>query len=96
MVRRRKSSSADSTRGGRAREGDSLVRGGGRGSPRKISEFLALLCASLMGFMRIGPDFSHDFFARKDISWGVRKSNAKQNRFQIVKIFFYFFLQHIS
>ena len=46
--------------------------------------------------MRLGPDFSHDFFARKDISWRVRKPNAKQNRFQIVKIFFYFFLQHIS
>ena len=64
MVRRRKSSSADSTRGGRARDGDSLVRGG-RGSPREISEFLALLCASLMGFMRIGPDFSHDFLLEK-------------------------------
>ena len=66
VVRRRKSSSADSTRGGRARDGDSLVRGGGgRGSPREISEFLALLCASLMGFMRIGPDFSHDFLLEK-------------------------------
>ena len=39
--------------------------GGGRGSPREISEFLALLCASLMGFMRIGPDFSHDFLLEK-------------------------------
>ena len=44
-----------------------------------------------MGFMHLGPDFSHDFFARKDISWRVRKPNAKQNRFQIVTIFFTLF-----
>ena len=44
----------------------------------------------LMGFMRLGPDFSHDFFARKDISWRVRKPNAKQNRFLIVTIFLLF------
>ena len=41
--------------------------------------------------MRLGPDFSHDFFARKYISWRVRKPNAKQNRFQIVTIFFKLF-----
>ena len=42
-------------------------------------------------FMRLGPDFSHDFFfARKDISWRMRKPNAKQNRFQIVTIFLLF------
>ena len=41
--------------------------------------------------MRLGPDFSHDFFARKDISWRVRKPNIKQNRFQQVTIFFTFF-----
>ena len=41
--------------------------------------------------MRLGPDFSHDFFARKDIFWRVRKPNAKQNRFQIVTIFFLLF-----
>ena len=41
--------------------------------------------------MRLGPDFSHDFFAREDISWRLRKPNAKQNRFQIVTIFFTFF-----
>ena len=40
--------------------------------------------------MRLGPDFG-DFFARKDISWRVRKPYAKQNRFQIVMIFFTFF-----
>ena len=55
VVRRRKSSSADSTRGGRAREGDSLVRGD-RGSPREIFDFLALLCASLMGFYAFRTD----------------------------------------
>ena len=41
--------------------------------------------------MRLEPDFSHNYFARKDISWRMRKPNAKQNRFQIVTIFFYFF-----
>ena len=41
--------------------------------------------------MHLGPDFSHDFFARKDISCRVRKPNAKQNRFQIVTIFFLLF-----
>ena len=40
--------------------------------------------------MRLGPDFSHDFFVRKDISWRVRKPNAKQNRFQIVTFFLLF------
>ena len=34
--------------------------------------------------MHLGSDFSHDFFARKDISWRVRKPNAKQNRFQML------------
>ena len=47
-----------------------------------------------MGFLRLGR-----FFARKDISWRVRKPNAKQNRFQTVTIFlktFFFsiFLRH--
>ena len=41
--------------------------------------------------MCFGPDFSSRFFARKDISWRVRKPNAKQNRFQIVTIFFFTF-----
>ena len=41
--------------------------------------------------MRLGPDFSHVFMIREDISWRMRKSNAKQNRFQIVTIFFTFF-----
>ena len=42
-------------------------------------------------FMSLGPDFSHDLFVRKDISWRVRKPNAKQNRFQIVTIIFLLF-----
>ena len=70
---------------------------GVRGSPpKKKIEFLALLCAFLMGFYAFGTRFQSRFFARNNISWGVRKPNAKQNRFQIVTIFFYFFLQHIS
>ena len=78
-------------RGRRAREG-TLVGGGGLGGiPREIFEFLALQCAFLMGFYAFGTRFQSRFIARKDISWRVRKPNAKQNRFQILTIFFYFF-----
>ena len=38
-----------------------------------------------------GNRFQSRFFARKDISWRVRKPNAKQNRFQIVTIFLFTF-----
>ena len=41
-----------------------LVRGLG-GLPQEIFEFLALLCAFLMFFMRLGPDFSHLFMLEK-------------------------------
>ena len=41
--------------------------------------------------MRLGPNFSHVLFAIKEISWRVRKPNAKQNPFQIVTIFFLLF-----
>ena len=86
-----------------AREGES-TRGGPPplslgwlgGFPRENLEFLALLCAFSMGFYAFGTRFQSRFFARKDITWRVRKPNAKQNRFQIVTIFVYFFLQHIS
>ena len=44
-----------------------------------------------MGFYAFGTRFQLRFFARKDISWRVRKPNAKQNRFQIVTIFFFTF-----
>ena len=63
---------------------------GVRGSPPKKNQFLALLCAFLMGFYAFGTRFQSRFFARKDISWRVRKPNAKhakQNCFQIVTIF---------
>ena len=43
------------------------------------------------GFYAFGTRFQSRFFARNDISWRVRKPNAKQNRFQIVTIFFTFF-----
>ena len=41
----------------------------------------------------LGTRFQSRFFARKDISWRVRKPNTrpKQNRFQIVTIFYTFF-----
>ena len=45
-----------------------------------------------MGFYAFGTRFQSRFFARKDISWRMRKPNAKQNRFQIVTIFFSFFI----
>ena len=51
-------------------------------------EFLALLCAILMGFYAFGTRFQSRFFARKDTFWRLRKPNAKQNRFQIVTTFF--------
>ena len=84
-----------------AREGESTRGGpllslGGLGGFPRYFEFLALLCAFLMGFYAFGTRFQSRFFARKDISWRVRKPNAKHNRFQIVTIFVYFFLQHIS
>ena len=96
VVRRRESSSADGTSGGEhVRVTVPLVRGLG-GLPQENFEFLALLCAFLMGFYAFGTRLQTRFFDRKDISWRVIKPNAKQNRFQIVTIIFYFFLQHIS
>ena len=79
-----------------AREGEStrgglpLVRGG-LGVSRENFEFLVLLCAFIMDFHAFGTRFQSPFFARKDISLPMRKPNAKQNRFQIVMIFFTFF-----
>ena len=35
------------------------------GLPRENFEFLALLCAFLMVFVGLGPDFSHDFLLEK-------------------------------
>ena len=81
-----------------AREGES-TRGGSllvRGSlPRKYLIFSSSMC-SFNGVLYVWDQISVTIFARKDISWRVRKPNAKQNRFQIVTIFVYFFLQHIS
>ena len=76
---------------GEHERGIPLSLGGVRGLPRENFEFLALLCAFLMGFYAFGTKFQSQFFAKKDISWRVRKPNAKQNRFQIVTIFFTFF-----
>ena len=56
VVRRRKPSSAEGTRRGRAREGDSPLFRGVGGLP--LDFFWALLCAF---FMNSGTDFSHDF-----------------------------------
>ena len=43
-----------------------------RGLPRENFDFLALLCAFLMGFYAFGTRFQSRFFARKDISWRMR------------------------
>ena len=48
--------------------------------------------------MRLGPDFSrfgHDLLLEK-IFLATQETNAGQNCFQTVTIFFYFFLQHVS
>ena len=42
-------------------------------------------------FLCVRDQISVTIFARKDISWRVRKPNAKENRFQIVTIFLPFF-----
>ena len=93
MVRRRKSSSADGTRGGEHERGTPPHVRGVRGSPpppRNFLIFSASMCV-LMGFYAFGTRYQSRFFARKDISLRMRKQNAKQNRFQIVMIFFTFF-----
>ena len=65
--------------GGEHERGTTPLVSGVRGLPRENFEFLALLCAFLMGFMRLGPDFSHDFLLEKIF---LGKTNAKQNRFR--------------
>ena len=78
VVLRRKSSSADGKRGGRAREGTSPLVMGLGGLPRENFEFLALLCTFLMGFYAFEIRFQSRFFARKDIFWRVNKPNANE------------------
>ena len=71
-----------------------LIRGV-RGFPdKKNGIFSAALCIN--GFLFVWDQISVTIFARKDISWRVRKPNAKQYRFQIVTIFFFTLFQHIS
>ena len=56
----------ESTRGGVPLS----VGGGAGGLPREKFDFLALLCAFLIGYYAFGTRFqSRFFFARKDISW---------------------------
>ena len=97
VVRRRKLSSAEGTRGGEHEgEGDYsiiplLLGGGGLGaSPEEIFEFCALLCAFLMGgFKRLGPDFSR--FGHKDIPFRVRNRMLDKIFFRQSHVFFFFF-----
>ena len=66
VVRRRKASSADGTRGGEHERVTPPLVGGLGGLPQENFEFLALLCARFQwGFMRLGPDFRHDFLHEK-------------------------------
>ena len=55
--------------GGEHERGTTPLVSGVRGLPRENFEFLALLCAFLMGFYAFGTRFQSRFFARKDISW---------------------------
>ena len=86
IIECRRHERGESTRGGLP-----LWLGGLGGLPRENFEFLALLCAFLMGFHAFGTRLQSRIFDRKDISWRVKKPNAKQNRFQIVTIFLLFF-----
>ena len=69
VVRRRKSWSADGTRGGLA-----YIRGGGEvgvSPKKKKNEFLALLCAFLTGFYAFGTIFQSRFFLLEKIFLGA-------------------------
>ena len=72
VVRRRKPSSAEGTRGGEHKRGiiPPLVRGVWGPPPRKFSNFERIYLRFKWGFMRLGPDFSR--FGHKDISCRVR------------------------
>ena len=101
VVRRKKSSSAEGTRWGRAREEDyfPLSKGGSGGLHR---ENILILGASMYIFNvflcvwdQIPVVWSRSF-ARKDISCHARNRMLGQNCFQTVTIFFLlFFLQHV-
>ena len=89
VVRRRKPSSAEGTRGGSAREWDD--------SPFRLGpeNFFLILSASMCvfngGFMRLGPDFSR--FGHKDFFRRVRNRMLDKIVFKHshVVVFFYFF-----
>ena len=84
VVRRRKPSSAEGTRRGRAWEGElfPLFLGGFGGLPLELFWILsASMCVFNVFFMHLGTDFSQDFLLEN--IWNQM-------------IFFYFFLQHVS
>ena len=60
-------------------------------SSRENFEFLALLCAFLMGFYAFGTRFQSRFFDREDLSWRVRKPNAIKSFSDSHNFFFTFF-----
>ena len=94
VVRRRKPSSAEGTRGERAREGGRGSLGGfGGPPPRKLS---ASMCVFNGGFLRLGPDYSR--FGHKDISCRVRNRMLDKIVFRQshVVFIFTFFLQHVA
>ena len=63
VVRRRKSSSADGTRGGEYERGTPLSLGGLGVSSEKILKFSASICV-FNGFYAFGTRFQSRFFAR--------------------------------
>ena len=98
VVRRRKPSSAEGTRGGRAREGGlfPLSLGGLGGLPLDFFLFLsASMCVLMCVFHAFGNRFQSRFFARKYISWRV--GNQMQDKIVFRQsLFFLIFLQHVS
>ena len=63
-------------RGESRRGGLALSLWGLGGLPRENFEYLALLCAFFMGFYAFGDRFQSRFFAIKDISWRVKKTEC--------------------
>ena len=98
VVRRRKRSSAEGTRGGECERGmiPPLVRGVWGASPEKFLNFERFYVRFNGFFMRLGPDFSR--LCHKDISCRMRNRMLDKILFKHSHVFFFFtfFLQHVS
>ena len=89
VVRRRKPSSDEGTRGGEHERGiiSPLVRGVWGTSPEKILS--ASMCDFNVFFMRLGPDFSR--FGHKDISCRARNRMLDKIVFRQSHVVFFIF-----